>query len=126
MSTDKPYVTDEQINDIRSRHDHALSVKASAYEVRDLYEAHLSDLRRERDNLRNFIESVIESECWGRVEYLDGGSVQDEAERMGILVQVPHELPCSKEVCGCEGEGVDCLYYFHWRLSTLNTTTDGQ
>ena len=78
-------------------------------------------LLRERDNLRNFIENIIGKECWNRVEYLDGGDVQDEAERMGILVQVPHAIPCEDELCGCEGEDVDYLYNFAWRVSTLNT-----
>lgn len=99
------------------------SFKAGSWETRSIYEAHLADLRRERDNIRAFVENMIKCECWGRVEYLDGGSVQDEAERMGILVQVPHELPCSKEFCGCEGEDADYLYNFHWRISTLNTHT---
>lgn len=78
-------------------------------------------LLRERDNLRNFIENIIKNECWNRVEYLDGGDVQDEAERMGVLVQVPHATPCEDELCGCEGEDVDYLYNFAWRVSTLNT-----
>jgi hypothetical protein len=84
-------------------------------------EAERSALLRERDNLRNFIENIIGKECWNRVEYLDGGDVQDEAERMGILVQVPHAIPCEDELCGCEGEDVDYLYNFAWRVSTLNT-----
>jgi hypothetical protein len=78
-------------------------------------------LLRERDNLRNFIENIIKNECWNRVEYLDGGDVQDEAERMGVLVQVPHATPCEDELCGCEGEDVDHMYNFAWRVSTLNT-----
>ena len=72
-------------------------------------------LELDRDNLRAFIENIIKSECWNRVEYLDGGDVQDEAVRMGILGQVPHVLPCSEEFCGCEGEEVDHLYQFTWK-----------
>ena len=39
MTKTDPLVTDEQIKGIRSNHDHALSVKASAYVIRDIYEA---------------------------------------------------------------------------------------
>ena len=86
--------------------------------IRDIYEANrlqlearIRELEEDRNNLRTFIENIIN---WNRVEYLDGGDVQDEAERMGILVQVPHQLPCTVENCGCEGEYVDYLYQFGW------------
>ena len=132
----KPLLSDEHLiaTDDRVRRA-TLSNLDGLKMVRDHYEANITKdreliqtleadhaaLLRERDNLRNFIENIIKNECWNRVEYLDGGDVQDEAERMGILVQVPHAIPCEDELCGCEGEDVDYLYNFAWRVSTLNT-----
>jgi len=132
----KPLLSDEHLiaTDDRVRRA-TLSNLDGLKMVRDHYEANITKdreliqtleadhaaLLRERDNLRNFIENIIKNECWNRVEYLDGGDVQDEAERMGVLVQVPHATPCEDELCGCEGEDVDYLYNFAWRVSTLNT-----
>lgn len=84
----------------------------SIFEVGQSYD----DLKADRDNLRAFIENIIRNECWDQGEYLDGGSVQDEAERMGILRQVPHEEPCEIEGCPCREYGpMDYLYQFTWK-----------
>ena len=48
MTKTDPIVTDEQIKGIRSNHDHALSVKASAYVIRDIYEKEIRRLKAEK------------------------------------------------------------------------------
>ena len=45
------------------------------------------DAMRERDVLRVFAESVLREVCWGYDA--DGGSVQDKAESLGLIVRVP-------------------------------------
>ena len=77
-------------------------------------------LEKDRDNLRAYVERLIRTESWMQDEYLDGGTVQDEAERMGILVQVQHTMPCENDNCGCEGEDVDHLYNFAWKVNDQN------
>jgi hypothetical protein len=74
----------------------------------------------ERDELRKFIDALIQDVCWGRglPDDMDGGSVQDMAERMGVLVKVAHTIPCELEACGCEGEEVDFLYTTPWNVKT--------
>jgi len=52
-----PLVSDEKIKDIRSRHDHALSVKASAYEVSDIYE---SDRLKTREVVQRLVDALDE------------------------------------------------------------------
>lgn len=107
-------------------HDYLPNKNIVAREVRDIYEQarqrdkeRIEELTRDRDNLRNFIDALIQDVCWGRgmPDDMDGGSVQDMAERMGVLVQVPHALPCDKEACGCEGEDVDFLYNTPWNIT---------
>ena len=77
-------------------------------------------IEQDRDNLRAYVERLIRTESWMQDEYLDGGTVQDEAERMGILVQVQHTMPCENDNCGCEGEEVDHLYNFAWKVNDQN------
>jgi hypothetical protein len=83
------------------------------------YEAARAKDADERDQLRKFIDALIQDVCWGRglPDDMDGGSVQDMAEQMGVLVKVPHPLPCDHiEACGCEGEEVDYLYNTPWSI----------
>ena len=136
QTTTTPLVTDEKImrmalvfadesNEGGLKMTPPMRITAAMLMLRDdFYERRVAALLRERDNLRNFIENIIGKECWNRVEYLDGGDVQDEAERMGVLVQVPHATPCEDELCGCEGEDVDYLYNFAWRVSTQGSNTE--
>lgn len=88
-------------------------------ETISMLERFAQPLADERDNLRKFIDALIQDVCWGRglPDDMDGGSVQDMAERMGVLVKVPHTLPCDHiETCGCEGEDVDYLYNTPWNV----------
>ena len=77
------------------------------------------DVLKERDTLRAFVDALIQDVCWGRglPDDMDGGSVQDMAVKMGVLVHEPHNLPCAKELCGCEGEEVDFLFNTPWRIT---------
>ena len=81
----------------------------------------LEQVKADRDNLREYIEQLVNINVWERQEYLFSEDVQDHAERLGILVKVPHTLPCEEENCGCDGEDVDFLYQFAWAV-TPNTT----
>jgi hypothetical protein len=82
----------------------------------------LEQVKADRDNLRKFIEHFVRAEVWMENEY-DGGSVQDQAEKQGILIQVPHQMPCEEENCGCDGEDVDFLYQFAWTV--IPNTNEG-
>lgn len=70
----------------------------------------------EAKRLRSFVEGVVEVCAWGRYAHVpigDGGSVQDWATKLGILVPVPHEQPCRNGACECDGATE--LLQFAWK-----------
>jgi hypothetical protein len=84
-------------------------VARAGYHVSAINEA-LVELKQ----LRTFVQGLIEGVCWGygAFEDLDGGDVQDEAVKLGILVEIAHPQPCEIELCNCEGS--DKLYQLAW------------
>lgn len=70
----------------------------------------------EVERLRKFVEGVVELCAWGRAAFIeeDGGSVQDAAVRLGLLVPIAHAQPCAIE--GCECDGATSLFQFAWRV----------
>lgn len=94
-------------------------LNAAYHDGEEASKAQIEELRKDRDSLRKFIEELVSSVCWGNEirfpDDMDGGSVQDLAERMGILKAVDHPEPCSVENCPCiECGPVDFLYQFTW------------
>ena len=82
-------------------------------------EEQMKALTADRDNLRNFIEALVEDVCWGQglPDDIDGGSVQDLAEKYNILKPVPHPEPCHVERCPCIESGpYDFIYHFAWSM----------
>lgn len=68
-------------------------------------------LKAERDRLRLFVGSVVKEYCW-EIRDLNGGDVQDLAEKHGLIVKVAHAQPCEIEECNCEES--DYLYHLAW------------
>jgi hypothetical protein len=86
-------------------------------------------IRTDRDNLRRFIEELVSTVAWGNEirfpEDMDGTTVQDLAEHMGILKPVDHPEPCSVENCPCIENGpFDYLYHFAWSMPEVETDAD--
>ena len=82
-------------------------------------EEQMKALTADRANLRNFIEALVEDVCWGQglPDDIDGGSVQDLAEKYNILKPVPHPEPCHIERCPCIESGpYDFIYHFAWSM----------
>lgn len=64
--------------------------------------ATITALYAERDGLRAFADRIMGE--WPDVGGLDGGDLQDIAERTGLLAKVTMQEPCG-ENCNCEGYG---------------------
>ena len=77
----------------------------------------------ERDNLRNFAREIMD--CWPHGD-VDGGHLQDLANKHGLLTQEVRHRPCGKnsDVCPCmdlisEAEfedGASCFRKVDWLL----------
>lgn len=61
----------------------------------------------EVERLREFTEYVLNTECWGRV--LDGGDLQDKAEKLGLIVEVPADAEFRDEY------DADTMFVPAWR-----------
>lgn len=75
----------------------------------------------ENERLRQFVEGVVEVCAWGRDAWVpidDGGSVQDWGTKLGLLVPVAHQQPCTDE--GCECDGATELLQFAWKVAPHN------
>lgn len=64
----------------------------------DHLRARVAELEAERDNLRTFARWVLRGYDGGEIGNIDGGELQDEAVRLGLLV------PASKCDGDCDGE----------------------
>lgn len=65
----------------------------------------------ERDNLREFMDRCVSEWAWG--DSVDGGDVQSEALRLGLIVeQTDHDPEQCEEGCPCEGSSR--IYWLAW------------
>lgn len=46
----------------------------------------LAEQRKQLEVLKQFVRQCIKVECWGMPDELDGGYLQDTAEKLGIIV----------------------------------------
>jgi hypothetical protein len=70
----------------------------------DSMRKHLLDMEAEVERLRKFVESLLHR-SWGYV-YADCSDIQDEAEKLGLIVKVPPDEEFKKEY------GDDCEYMY--------------
>jgi len=78
--------------------------------------AKLEKLRTENERLKKFARQIIEQECW-RGWRLDGGEIQELAEKLGLIV--PH-IVTKEDVEFDDYEVGDTIYKFS------ETLTQGQ
>lgn len=75
----------------------------------------IAEIVAERDRLRAFVDRMIRIETWGYFDVEDdGGTIQDTAEELGLIVKRPHKQPCEDEACECDGSPE--LFYLAWAL----------
>lgn len=70
---------------------------------------HINEIER----LRQFAEFVIRESCWRGCD-LDGGSVQDKAEALGLLRKESYSQERHGEAEGCFEPGDD-IFVFAWK-----------
>ena len=63
---------------------HQISVVEEYQEAFDKQAEQIAELQAEIKRLKEFARAVIREECWG-YDSLDGGEVQDLAERLGLI-----------------------------------------
>lgn len=83
----------------------------SAAEVSRLT-ARVEELEKERDRLRQFVGQFSGIGEWAWSWEFDGGDVQAEAERLGLIVEGDHDPETCDEDCPCDGSGR--VYWLAW------------
>ena len=84
-----------------------------------LYVEEIKELQVERDLLIKWFKWTMwtEGDWSGNI---DGGDLQDQAEKMGLIKMVTQEKPCRDdgcmcaEVCGTDEFPVECFVYADW------------
>ena len=83
---------------------------------RKLVEEDRDRIKAERDNLREFVEHMLQSHSFDNFYCgdIDGGDCQDTAEALGIIISLPINQDNEADVEAGQEFETDKLWYIKW------------